>query len=161
MASRATHPVPDAILAFVAILWLGMVVGISFLATPVKFEAPSLDLPVALEIGRVTFATFTRVEWGLCLLLVIAVVMRRVRRAEIVLSAMVVLTVAVQAFWLLPVLDARVDAVIAGQPIPPSMAHIFYGALEAAKAVMLAAVAFVALFRLGWPGKHDPSQGNP
>ena len=69
------------------------------------------------------------------------------------LAAAAVLIVLVQALWLLPFLDARVEAVIAGEPMPPSGHHMLYAALEAAKAAMLAAVALVALFRLGWRDK--------
>src|SRR5690606_24993326 len=53
----------NAALAFVAIFWLGLLCGISFLATPVKFQVASLDLPVALEVGKVTFALLAKVEW--------------------------------------------------------------------------------------------------
>lgn len=59
--------------AFVATLWLGLLIGVSFLATPVKFQAPSLTLATALEVGQATFALFTRVEWGLVVLLALAV----------------------------------------------------------------------------------------
>ena len=38
----------------VATLWLGLLLGVAFLATPAKFLAPGL-LPVALDVGR-TFA---------------------------------------------------------------------------------------------------------
>ncbi|WP_415289162.1 hypothetical protein RSD66_04440 [Brevundimonas sp. S1H14] len=62
-----------ASVAFVATLWLGLLIGVSFLATPVKFQAPSLTLATALEVGQATFALFTRVEWGLVVLLALAV----------------------------------------------------------------------------------------
>ncbi len=46
-----------------ALLWIGLLIGVSFLATPAKFLAASLTLPVALDVGRHTFAIFNRVEW--------------------------------------------------------------------------------------------------
>jgi hypothetical protein len=33
-------------------LWSGVVIGVSFLAAPAKFSAPTLSLPVALDVGR-------------------------------------------------------------------------------------------------------------
>jgi hypothetical protein len=45
-----------------ALVWAGMLIGISFLATPAKFLAPSLALPVALDVGRLTFGLFSLVE---------------------------------------------------------------------------------------------------
>ena len=150
MARRSSSgALPDAVAAFAAAVWLGMLVGVSFLATPVKFQAPSLDLPVALEVGRVTFAAFSKVEWGLSLLLVITTLYPRVLRAETLLAAVAVLIVVVQTVWLLPVLDVRIEAVVAGQPMPPSIHHMLYATLEAAKAAALTAVALATLFRLG------------
>lgn len=157
MASRL-DPFPDAVAAFVALAWLGMLLGVSFLATPVKFTAPSLDLRVALDVGRVTFAAFSKAEWGLSLLLAIATFAPRTSRALAGLAALAVLIVGIQVLWLLPALDVRVAAVIAGAPMEPSVHHAAYAVLEAAKAAVLAAVALIALFRLGWrdgPGRVD------
>jgi hypothetical protein len=157
MPLRSTDPFPDAVAAFVAIAWLGMLIGVSFLATPVKFQAPSLAFATALEVGRVTFAAFSKVEWGLSVFLVIATFIPRAPRAEVVLSSAAILIVLTQALWLLPALDARVEAALVGQPMPPSAHHLLYAALEATKATALAAVALVALFRLGWRDKPQPS----
>ena len=157
MPLRSTDPFPDAVTAFVATAWLGMLIGVSFLATPIKFQAPSLALPSALEVGQVTFAVFSKVEWGLSAFLVIATFIPRAPRAEVVFSSAAVLIVLTQALWLLPVLDARVEAALVGRPMPPSGHHLLYATLEATKATALAAVALVALFRLGWRDKPQTS----
>ena len=47
-----------------ATFWAGIVIGVSFIATIAKFDAPSLTLPVALDVGRHTFAPLARIEWG-------------------------------------------------------------------------------------------------
>src|SRR5690606_30735313 len=52
-------------LLLLAVLWTGLLLGVSFLATPVKFLAPSLSLPVALDVGRQTFMVFNWVEVAL------------------------------------------------------------------------------------------------
>ena len=155
MKPRSTDPFPDAVAGFVASVWLGILVGVSFLPTLAKFHAASLDLAVALEVGRNTFAVFKKVEWGLATLLGIAVFFPRAPRAEIVLLAITVAIVAVQALWLLPALELRVEALVGGMPMPSSIHHMLYAVLEAAKVLALAAVAFVALFRLGWRDKPE------
>ena len=38
--------------AAVAFVWLGMVLAISFLETPLKFRAPGITVPLGLGIGR-------------------------------------------------------------------------------------------------------------
>lgn len=145
-----TNPKPKTgaiALAIVALVWTGMVIGVSGLATPVKFQASSLSLPVALEVGHVTFRAFSRVEWLLTLLLLLSGAMAGLRaRAGLWLPiGLIAAVVLAQAFWLLPVLDARIAAVISGNPFPPSHVHLFYVIAEGAKLVMLLAIGIIAL----------------
>lgn len=144
---RSTLPrFRDAPFAFVAALWLGVLLGVSFLATPVKFQAPSLDLPTALDVGRVTFALLSRTEWALCALLAGAALLapRPWRWAGVAILA---LALAVQALWLLPVLDERVGRIIAGETVPATSHHFLYIAVEAGKAALLLALSVAALRR--------------
>lgn len=129
------------LLAFVAVFWAGMLAGVSFLATPVKFQAGSLSLPVALEVGNVTFRAFGRLEWGLAIVLVATALVARAPRVGAGCSVLVATVVAIQSLWLLPVLDARVAAVIAGSSLPPSPHHLLYIVAEAAKLLLLCVVA--------------------
>ena len=43
-------------------LWAGVVIGVSFLAAPAKFNAPTLTLPVAMDVGRQEFGTLNLAE---------------------------------------------------------------------------------------------------
>jgi len=52
---RATVVGAAAMVRPLAWVWMGIVIGVSFLATPVKFTADSLTRPVALDVGRATF----------------------------------------------------------------------------------------------------------
>lgn len=131
-----------------SLVWVGMVIGVSFLATPVKFQASSLSLPVALEVGKVTFGLFTKVEWLLAGSLLAAAIVPRASGMILFLSVPIVGAVVVQSLWLLPVLDDRIDAVIGGYPKPPSWHHLVYALVEGLKVVMLASVAIFALSRL-------------
>ena len=53
------------------LIWAGLSVGVAFLATPAKFLAPSLSLPVALEIGQQTFRVYSGAEFALLVLLMV------------------------------------------------------------------------------------------
>lgn len=139
----------DILLVLVTALWLGMLIGVSFLATPVKFQAPSLDLPTALEVGRVTFALFNPVEWIAAALLAAAVLLAGERRLVLIAAVVLIAVLALQSFWVLPGLDARVGEVIAGTPPPPSSQHLAYVALEGIKAVVLIALAGGLVLRAG------------
>lgn len=142
LSEQATrHRVGEALFVFLAILWLGLLLGVSFLATTVKFQAPSLDLPTALDVGRVTFALFSKIEWALSALVIASALLAGRRRglrvgAGVALAGLLV----VQAVWLLPVLDARVGQIIGGATIPATSHHLLYIAAEGLKAIVLLAL---------------------
>jgi len=99
-----------------ALVWAGMVLGVSFLATPVKFLAPSLPRPVALDVGRHTFRTFGWVETTLAPLLGLSAAVPAQQRLLALAPGLIVLA---QALWLRPQLDARARQVVDGGETPP------------------------------------------
>lgn len=143
------HAAAGALL--LATLWAGIVIGVSFIATIAKFDAPSLTLPVALDVGRHTFAPLARIEWGLWLALLVAGGLAARSRARIAGIAALGAILALQALWLLPVLDARVELVLAGATPPPSSLHLLFVACELVKIAILGSLALVELSRLSRP----------
>ncbi len=131
----------EPVATFVAITWLGLVLGVSFIATPVKFQAPSLSLPVALEIGRATFGLFSKIEWGVALLLVLSLLGCRRRNLSLLFCTGLVAILMAETFWLLPLLDARVEAIILGTPSPADWHHFLYVGLEIIKIAVLSALS--------------------
>ncbi|RIK75015.1 MAG: hypothetical protein DCC67_15840, partial [Planctomycetota bacterium] len=120
--------------------------GSTALATPIKFVVQDLSLPVALQVGQATFAAFARIEWLLASALVVAAALNwRSRRFALTLSLLVALAVIAQAVWLLPILDARVAAIVAGETPPASSHHGYYATLEALKALLLGLIALLGL----------------
>jgi hypothetical protein len=135
---------PAGWLSRLFLVWTGLAIGVAFIATPAKFLAPSLSLPVALDVGRHTFALYNRLELLLlCSLTVLAVFTRRrdVWLAAVALPGLIVLA---EAFWLIPALDARVSVILAGHTPPPSNLHVVYIVADAAKIVLLALAGGVA-----------------
>ncbi len=118
-----------------------MVLGVSFLATPAKFLASSLPLPVALDVGRQTFQTLGRVEAALAVLLGLHPAASARRRLLALAPSLVVLA---QALWLRPRLGARTRHVIAGGESPPSNLHLAYVVCEAAKLAALPTLGLTA-----------------
>ena len=39
----------------VSFFWLGLIIAVSFLETPLKFQVPGMTLPIALELGKTMF----------------------------------------------------------------------------------------------------------
>lgn len=121
---------------FIAVLWLGILIGVSFLATPVKFQAPSLSLAVALDVGRATFALLSKVEWALALGLLVAA-FRASRRLWVAGGVILLISLGAQSFWLLPILDARVSQIMEGASVAPSQYHLVYVATDVLKVAVL------------------------
>ena len=117
--------------------WLGLLVGVSFVATPVKFSAESLTLPVALDVGRATFRFFNNVEWIAFGALVVAVILSGPLAFPSAITALLGTILLAQTVWLLPTLDGRIAAIIAGQTVTHSIDHFIYIGLDVSKAAFL------------------------
>jgi len=139
----------EALFAFGVTVWLGILIGVSFMATPIKFSAPSLNLPTALDVGRVTFALLSKTEWVLCAILVIVTALEwRSRPLRLACCLALALLVAGQSIWLLPALDARIDLIIQGGVPAPAAYHQIYIVCEVVKAVLLLWLSSVSLWRM-------------
>ena len=123
--------------AWVCFTWLGMAIGVSLIATPMRFAAESITRPVALDVGRVVFAAFNKAELlALVLLLIVIRVSGRSRDLWAWCGVLTLILVA-QGAWLIPELAARTDIILAGAEPPPSHAHAIYSTLELTKMAIL------------------------
>ncbi len=130
------------------LLWAGMVAGISFLEAPLKFTAPHITVALGVGIGRVVFHALNKVEIGLCALALSSALYLRVPR--LLGGALALLTglLLLQTFWLLPALDVRAEALLAGHAPPANSLHMLYAAAEAVKLLLVltsSALAYRAL----------------
>ena len=129
-----TNLVTKRLTYIIPLLWAGMIIGVSLIATPIKFQAPLLDLPTALDVGRVTFAFFNLVEWTL---LVTLLALSLINKTGLVSMTLLTACLVLQSFWLLPVLNDRVMDIIQGIQIPASFHHTVYGCIELLKLIVL------------------------
>ena len=132
------------LLVCISLVWLGMILGISFLEAPVKFTAPSVTLEIGLDIGRQVFGVFNKVECAIALAMAILIVIVRQKGWLLILPGVVSSSLALQTFWLLPVLNDRVELILHGQTPEPSPLHTLYIGLEISKAIALAVYGFMA-----------------
>lgn len=127
------------------LLWVGSVFAISFMATPLKFQAPSLTLPVALEIGHIVFHALNALEIGLATTITLVTLLsdwpRRIRALVFFVGALL----ATQTVLLHTVLDARTLAIIHGLEVPERSFHSYYVALEGVKLVLLLYLTYLQL----------------
>lgn len=124
------------------LIWAGLILGVSFIATPVKFQTPDLTMSVALEVGKVTFHLFNNIELGIIGIgAILTAVLPDIHRKWLVFIGLLVILLA-QTFWLLPSLDVRADAVIAGAKLETGYHHWFYIALEMLKLLLALGAAW-------------------
>lgn len=156
MASTITQRLKDSLSnpAWVCLTWFGMTAGISLLATPVRFTAPSMTRAVGLDVGRVVFTALNKAE--LVALVILLIVVRSSGRARQWwgVCGVLALIVLAQSVWLLPELAARAQMVATGIEPPKSYLHAAYSTLELAKLSILFVTGVLAL---AGPAKSDLS----
>jgi hypothetical protein len=128
-------------------LWAGVVIGVSFLAAPAKFGAPGLSLPVAMEVGRREFGVLNLGEIALAVVTLALAAYARPERTVWLGLALAAIIVALQALWLLPVLDARAEMIIRGETPEPAPWHALYIGAELLKLLALLVIGWLALWR--------------
>ena len=130
-----------------AFVWFGAVGAISFMEAPLKFGAPNLTRPVALEVGYIVFHALNKVEWTLCILLGVTFIFLRPGKGAIAVYLALLTILILQTFWLFPVLDERTIAIINSRNVGESNFHLFYVVFEVIKVVLLFALGtLIVLF---------------
>jgi hypothetical protein len=131
--------------AWVCFTWFGMTAGISLLATPARFTAPTVTRATALDVGRVVFAALNKAE--LVALIILLIVVRTSGRARSwwAVCGVLALMMLLQSVWLLPALTERTALIVAGIEPAPSALHGIYASVELAKLALLAGSGFYAL----------------
>jgi hypothetical protein len=127
-------------------VWLGMVLAISFLETPLKFSAPGVTLPIGLGIGRLVFRALNACGLALAAVVVACFAVKPPTPGIAVAVAVAVVTLLAQVLMVRPRLTRRPDAVLAGGKGPRSRAHWVYVGLEIVKviALLIAGVSLLA-----------------
>lgn len=125
-------------------IWIGFVLGISFLEAWLKFRAPGITIQVGLGIGRLVFNALNKVEWAFAILILVIFMWNRQIYMDWsnIYFLFVLLILIVQTIWLLPLLDKRAEEIIEGKQIEHSRLHIYFVICEAFKVVSLYITGF-------------------
>lgn len=131
----------------VVFVWLGMVLAISFLETPLKFRAPGVTVQIGLGIGRLVFRALNVAELMLASILVVALVVATPPARVVTGAALAVAVLIAQVGLVRPMLTRRSDRVLAGDNPPRSRAHYWYVGLELVKLVALPTTGVMVMNR--------------
>lgn len=120
-------------------IWLGMILGISFLEAPLKFQAPNITLTLGLGIGKIVFTALNKVEMIFSVLLLgwLAFQFKNLNTVVLILLIFLILLLAIQSFWLLPILNERVENLLNGIKVAKTNHHFYYVAFEIIKVGLL------------------------
>ena len=129
------------------VLWIGLIVAISFIEAPLKFQAEGITIPLGLGIGRLVFAALNITEAVLLVMLTIVTFWPRVARVSrdrvwwwLALALVFLFKVAIVR----PPLNARTDLVLAGADPGQSLWHYVYIACDLVTLVLLLVIALQA-----------------
>ena len=88
-------------------VWIGLVLGLSFIETPLKFQAPGITTELGVGIGRLVFGVLNKIEITFVIVLLIAHygMIKDMNTMYIILCSIILGIVAFQTLYLLPVLD--------------------------------------------------------
>ena len=136
-----------AVAVAVIVVWLGMVLAISFLEAPLKFRAPNVTLQIGLGIGRLVFRALNTVEVVLAIVILVATIASPAPAGVAAALAVAFAVLALQLAAVRSRLNRRSDQVLAGLDAPRSRGHYVYVGLEAIKALALAASGILLLSR--------------
>ncbi|MBH0128802.1 hypothetical protein [Salinibacterium sp. NK8237] len=124
-------------------IWLGLIIAISFVETPLKFQAPGITLELGLGIGRLVFFAMNTTALVLVAILTLAMIRPRASRLQWGLLVGLWVVLLTQILIIRPPLNARTDAVIAGVDTGGSLWHYFYIAADGTIFVLL--IVFVVV----------------
>ena len=139
---------------FIPAVWLGLIIGISFLEAPLKFTAPGITIPLGLGIGRRVFLAMNIVEvtLGVFLLIALITLWRNHRYQELpnfnkkrLWSLVAIVLLLVKTIVIRPLLAVHTDRVLAGTFEGGSSTHYYYIGVEVLLVIALIALMMVAM----------------
>jgi len=126
--------------------WMGLLVALAFIETPLKFLAPGVTVPLALGIGRLVLTAAELASAVLLIVLTVISLLRpRLGRGGLAIVAGLWATLLAQLALIRPALNARTDTVLAGGDPGDSPLHGIYVASDVVLLVLLVAYLVCAV----------------
>ena len=135
-----------ALMLLIPPIWLGLIVGISFIEAPLKFTAPGITIPLGLGIGRRVFLAMniTEVILGVLLLAAVITMWRHHRHQELPnfgkmqrYSFIALILLLIKTVIIRPLLAVHTDRVLEGSFEGGSTTHYYYIGVEAVLFIVL------------------------
>ena len=118
-------------------IWCGLLLGISFMEAPLKFQAPNITLELGLGIGQLVFGVLNKMELVLAVLIAGSLFLTKPTKGTNIAYGIVIAILLIQTFVLLPFLSERIVMIQNGQTPPASSMHLYYIVAEVVKLGLL------------------------
>ena len=123
--------------------WLGLVVGIAFIASWLKYNAFGVSLPVGLSLDKVMFQAMIRVEWVFACAVVADLLLGKAPVLMLVVAFILAALLILQTIWLQPALYTDSLSVFHGQGDPGAGLRTLNTILEVVKVSLLAVLGII------------------
>lgn len=142
--SIKTIKITTILIISLSFIWVGLIMGISFLEAPLKFQVPDITLVIALGIGKLVFSALNKIEWIISILIIISLVLIKSNKKIWILYSLPIIILIIQSIWFLPELMQRAEMIINKQELPESNSHILFAICEGLKfiAILTAGIIF-------------------
>ena len=127
--------------------WLGLVVGIAFIASWLKYNAFGVSLPVGLSLDKVMFQAMLRVEWVFACAVLADLILGKAPAVMLVTAGFLVALLALQTIWLQPALYTDSLSVFHGHGDPGAGLRTMNTVLEVLKVSLLAVLGIIQFQR--------------
>lgn len=124
----------------ICLLWCGVLLGVSFIATPAKFLVVELDIITAIKIGRATFEIYHYFEMVVTCIVFLALFTFRVNKTVWLYFGLLGMVLAIQYFLVEPSLSAESERLFAEiETQSKSQIHLYYIFCDCLKVLLLLA----------------------
>ena len=124
-------------------VWIGLVLGLSFIEAPLKFTAPGITTELGLGIGQIIFSVSHKIQICFCLLALGLVSIQSSSLSNLGKWSLITLVlILISHSALLPILDHRANLTIQGTKVSSSYHHTLFVVLEVAKIITLIILFF-------------------
>ncbi len=127
----------ESLVLAVVLIWLGSIVGVSFIAAPAKFMVAELDLVTAIKIGRSTFMVFHYFEYVLLASLMILIGFFKVSNIARGLVLILLALTLIQNLIIYPALGGQSNLMFNGEVGNSKVPHLIYVGMEVVKSIIL------------------------
>lgn len=125
-------------------IWAGLIIGISFIEAPLKFQAPGITIALGVGIGKLVFNFSNIVQLVLLIVSLIFFVYKKLLlSSRFFVSLLIIFSILmIQTLYLLPALDVRAAQVMQGLKVESSFHHLAFVLCEVGKLITLVVLFF-------------------